>query len=141
MFLIFLLFVSLKAKEDELKGQQEVEEVRKLLNEKTEYVKALEAQLAERPPKDDVITKMEKYESVQKTHQNLIHELTMKLRQQNASNGELINLVDNLKEELRELHYLKAQSDAGNYKGPHCVILSVTMLVHFFLITNILLST
>jgi NAD-dependent SIR2 family protein deacetylase len=141
MFLIFLLFVTLKAKVDKMKVQQEVEELRKLLNKQNEYIETLEVQLAERPPKDYVVKQVEKHERVQKNQETLIHELTSKLRQQNTNNGELTSLVDNLKEKVSELHYLKAQNDTGNYKCPHCVILSITMLVHLFLIANILLST
>jgi hypothetical protein len=152
MSLIFVLFVTLKANGDVQKSHSSIlmqleqernkgKEMRKLLIKKNNKIEALEYQLAERAPKEYTLKLVEEHERVTKEQENVIQKLMEILSQRDKSISERHDLVNNLNTKIRELISFKPQRDRGEYEAPHCVILSITMLVHHFLIANILLST
>jgi uncharacterized coiled-coil protein SlyX len=110
-------------------------EMRTLLIQKNNKIEALEYQVAERAPKEYTLKLVEEHERVRKEQENEMQELMERLSQRDKSISELHSLVNNLNAEIRGLIPVQTRSDAGEYEPPHCVILSITMLVPFWLVS------
>jgi hypothetical protein len=146
MSLIFVLFVTVKAIEDlqksrssilvELKQERhQAKEMRALLTKKNSYIDALLNLLAESASAGHILKLVEEHERVSKEQENVVQELREELSQRDKSVGELDGLVNNLNAQICELISFKARRDAGEYERPHCVILFITMLVPFWLVS------